>query len=107
MELTPDQVLIVGVVASILVVVLNFIAANFGYKLGKGTLTIVVAVVSGLLAVLFNLPKLPVYVDPLQYVGEWLALLSAYVGIATLVYNLIIDKVLQRLNLTQERFLKK
>ena len=107
MELTPDQLLIIGLLASALTVVVKFIAANFGYSPGKATLTIVVAVFSSVLAVLFNVPQLPIYIDPLQYLGEWLALLSIYGGVATLIYNLIIDKVLDKANLTSERFLKK
>ena len=106
MELTPDQLLVISLLASVLTVVVKFVAANFGYNPGKATLTIVVSVISGLLAVLFNIPQLPVYLSPLQYVGEWLALLSVYVGVATLIYNLLIDKVLDKVNLTAERFKK-
>jgi len=106
MELSPEQMVIVGLVASALSVIVKFLAAKAGIELSKFWMTIVVGVVSVVLAVVFNLPQLPAYVDPLQYVGAWLVILSAYVGSATIIYNLILDKVLDALDLTASRFMK-
>lgn len=104
--LSPEQILIIGLVASLLGAVLRFAANRFGFMPGKAAMTVVVAVVSLGLAVVFNLPALPIYVDPLQYLGEWLVILSGYVGMATAIYNLILDKIFDKLNLTQARFFK-
>ena len=106
MELSPEQVLIVGIVSSVLVVIVKLIAARLGRKLSKAVLTSAVAVVSFILAVAFQVPQLPVFADIFQFIGEWLTLLSAYVGFATLIYNLIIDKVLDAAGWTTERFYK-
>jgi hypothetical protein len=107
MELTAAQVIIVGIVASLITVVANFLAARMGKELGKGQLSFVCAGVSFILAVVFQLPSLPAFVDPMQYVGEWVKLLSAYVGFATLIYNILIDQILKKAKLGAERFLNR
>ena len=93
MELTPDQLLIIGLLASGLGAILKLLANWKEYNPSKAVLTTVVSVLSVGLAVLFDVPQLPAYTDLLQYVSEWLVLLSAYVGVATLIYNYIIDKI--------------
>lgn len=93
MDLTPDQLVIIGLLASGLGALLKLLANWKGYSPSKAVLTTAVGVISVVLAVLFDVPQLPVYTDLLQYVGEWLALLSAYVGAATLIYNYLIDKL--------------
>jgi hypothetical protein len=93
MDLTPDQLVIIGLLASGLGALLKLLANWQGYKPTKAVLTTVVGVLSVVLAVVFNIPQLPVYTDLLPYIGEWLSLLSAYVGAATLIYNYLIDKL--------------
>jgi uncharacterized membrane protein YdcZ (DUF606 family) len=105
MEMSPEQIIIVGLIASLLSVVVKLVSAKLGKQLSKFWMTIVVGVISLILAVVFNLPQLPEYIDPLSYLASWLALLSGYVGAATIVYNLLIDKILDAANLTAERFL--
>lgn len=104
--MSPElQLLIVGVLASLLAAGFRLGAAKFGLSLSKGWMTIVAGVASLILAVIFQPPQLPTYVDPLQYVGEWLVILSAYVGSATALYNILLAKLLEKLNLTPERFM--
>jgi len=106
MELTAQQIMLIGFIASLLSVGVKLFSAKFGIELSKAWMTAIVAVISIVLAVLFNLPALPVYTDPMQYAAEWIALASGYVGFATIIYNILIDKVLDKLKLTSERFLK-
>lgn len=106
MELLPEQIFIVGLVASALGVIIRLLSAKFGTELSKFWMTIIVAVVAVVLAVVFNLPTLPEYVDPFQYIGAWIGILSGYLGMATAIYNLILSKILDKLNLTVERFIK-
>ncbi|MHA2201908.1 MAG: hypothetical protein ACXABN_18745 [Candidatus Thorarchaeota archaeon] len=95
MELTPEQVIIVGLVASGLAAVVRLIVAKWGNKvITKDWMTVIVSAVALILAVVFNIPNLPVYTDPLQYLGEWTVLLASYLGAATAIYNIILDKVL-------------
>jgi hypothetical protein len=105
MELTELQVYLVGLLASGLAVVLRFVTAKLGLELGKSAMTVIVGLLSFGLAVAFNPPALPPYLNLVQYVGAWALLITPYVGAATLIYNIILDKILGRLNLTTERFL--
>ena len=106
MELTELQLYVIGLVASGLGVVLRFVAARFGLELGKVWMTIVVGVVAFGLALAFNIPELPACTDFWQCAQEYLALTTAYVGAATIIYNLLLDSILSRLGYTVERFLK-
>lgn len=103
--LSPEQIIIVGLVASALGVVVRLLSAKLGVEIGKFWMTIIVAVIALIMAVVFKLPELPEYIDPLQYVGAWVAIVSGYLGMATAIYNLVLDKVLDSLNLNVERFL--
>jgi hypothetical protein len=104
-ELTELQIYLVGLLASGLAIGLRLLSAKFGFELGKGVMTVVVGILSFILAMLFNPPALPPYVDFLQYIGAWLLLVTPYIGAATIIYNVILDKILDRLSLTTERFL--
>lgn len=108
MELSPDQIFLVGIVASLLAAAIRLITAWVGgIELGKGWMSVIAGVVSLILAVLFALPEsLPICTEFMPCVTEWLALISAYVGFATLIYNIILDKLLDAVKLNTERFLK-
>jgi len=93
MELTPEQLVIISVLATVLTAGLKLLANWQGYKPSKAVLTSVLSVISIALAVLFDVPELPAYDSLLQYVADWLALLTPYVGAATLIYNYLLDKL--------------
>ena len=59
------------------------------------------------LAVVWQLPKLPVVTDPLEFLLELLQVIGGVVGFATLIYNLLLEKLLDGLGLTVARFLRK
>ena len=93
MELTPEQLVLISVVATVLTAALKLLANWQGYKPSKAVLTSVVSVLSIVLAVLFDVPELPTYGNLLQYLGDWIATISPYVGLATLIYNYLLDKL--------------
>lgn len=107
MEFTAEQVILIGLLATVLVFVLSTIAQQFGWKPNREQLTAGLFVVSFALAALFNpqtLPPFPGYVDPTQfstalvaYLGALLASLAAIAGVATLIYNILLKKVLEGL----------
>ncbi len=95
-ELTPDQVVIIGLVASGLVILLRLAANKLGWNWlkGKFILTIVLSVVTLILAVIFAPPQLPAIGDDFwAFLSQLIGVLSAYNGFANLIYNLLLSKV--------------
>ena len=103
MELTEVQLFLIGAVASVIVWLVKFIRSRWG-SIPAGWLTGAVYLVSAVLAWIFAplaLPALPPFVDLasfvpafLQWFAELLVPLSAFVGFATLVYNILLKQVL-------------
>ena len=96
MELSTEQIYLVGFIASVLGAIIRFAVVQFGGKeLGKFWMTMIVAAVAVVVAVLFQPPALPVFMDTFQFAGDWLALIGAYLGSATLISNVMLDKLLK------------
>lgn len=107
-QFTPDQLVIISMVASVILFAVNEIADANGVTLGRAKLTAGLYVISFILAVIFTpqvFPPLPVLEgDPaavsasvLGYLGVLLTQLSLLAGIATAIYNIIGQKVLNAL----------
>ena len=108
MELTLYQLFLVGLVASALVQGLRLIGANFDVKFSKAVIGWISAGVSLLLAVYFLLDKLPVLAgDPMELITALVAYLAVIVGMATLIYNIVFDKLLDLVGLTVAKVLKR
>ena len=94
------QLFVIGAVASVIVWLLKLAKAN----IKSGWLTVGVYVVALVLAFFFASPVLPVFpacVDlvtcvplVLAWIGDLLVPISAFVGFATLVYNVLLKQVL-------------
>jgi hypothetical protein len=107
MQLDPEQIMFVGLLASAAVFVLKLLADWFGYQPGRGPLTVALFAVSVVLAGIWSgvfLPPFPPYADPLsfanavlQWVAELLAMATPVVGMATLIYNILYTKVFEPL----------
>ena len=107
MELTVVQIAIIGLVAVVLIQIIKLLAAKLGVVLSKFWVSVVAMVFSIALAVVWQLPKLPVVTDPLEFLLELLQVVGGVVGFATLIYNLLLEKLLDGLGLTVARFLQK
>lgn len=107
MELTTVQLLIIGAIATVLAQGLKLLAAKVkGQVLSKQTVSLVAFVVSVILAVGFMWPQL----QPLLVAGEPIAVMNAVVsgaaavaGAAGLIYNLLAEKLFEKLAFTQAR----
>ena len=110
MELTGEQVILIGVVASIVVQMVKLAAGWFGISLHRKGITFVLFGISLILAVLFVRPAVPAWpvlsADPgaaalliAAYLTDWIALLSAIVGFAVVIYNILLQKVFDALGL--------
>lgn len=91
--LTSEQILLVGLVASALTQILKFLAVRFGYNPSQEVVNIALFVVAVGLAAAFGLPALEPTTDPAQLATLLLQAAAMVVGVATLVYNLLLEKV--------------
>lgn len=105
MELTALQLLIIGAVATALSAALRLLVAKFGgFEIGKGWMSVIAYVVSIVLAVVWLWPlELPVGGDPSQFIAALLALASSVLGFATIIYNVLLDKLLNGVGLAVEK----
>lgn len=101
--LTEAQLVIVGLVASALTWIYKLIVSR-GYQLSREHVAIALYVVSFLVAILFTplaLPAFPPFADApsfiaalLTYIAMLLTLATPVVGVAYLVYNIFLKRVL-------------
>ena len=108
MELTLYQLFLVGLVASAVVQVLRLIGANLNMKFSKAVIGWISAGVSSVLAVYFLWDKLPVLAgDPMELITALVAYAATIVGLATLIYNIVFDKLLDLVGLTVAKVLNR
>jgi len=103
MDFTEVQLFLIGIAASVIIWLVKFWRGQGG-SINPGWLTAGVYLVSLVLAWFFApvaLPPFPPFVDLASFVpaflgwlGELLIPLSAFVGFATLVYNVLLKQVL-------------
>ena len=92
MELTPEQLIVIGIVASVVTQALRLIAERFGFVPPKWAINVGLLVISVGLALAFFGFELPGDVaDPVGFVVEKAVALA---GSALLIYNIVLDKVL-------------
>jgi len=88
--LSADQLIIVGVVASVITQGLRLLSEKFGFVPSKVVINVALLVLSALLAVaFFGIPEL----GP-EPVSGFLQAAVSIAGSALLVYNIVLDKVL-------------
>jgi len=95
--------MLIGFIATALTLGLKLLAQYFNYVPGRAPLTIALYVISLVLGGLWSgiyLPAFPPFVGPvefagavLQFVADLLTMVAPVVGIATLIYNLLYEKI--------------
>jgi len=106
--LDTNLLLVIGFIAVLLAQVIKFAFARLGKPIHRGWITVVTYGVSFVVAVLWNMPSLPAMPsmvgDPsiivnamIVYLGELLAITSGIVGFATLIYNVLLEKIFDKL----------
>ena len=96
MELSAEQLIYVGVVASVLAQALRLLANHFEVKPSREIVTIALFVISiGLGIAFFGLPEVS-NGDPMELAGKLIASAAAVFGSAVGIYNLLLDKVLRQ-----------
>jgi hypothetical protein len=116
MTLTVEQMVVIGLVVSFLAQAVKLAAAWWGWKPSRVVITWVSAGISLVLAVIFAGPAFPAWPvllptgDPvdlvivvLQWVGQVLVVLTALVGFAKVVYDLVLMKVFEKLGMGESK----
>ena len=101
MELSAEQLLLLGLVASVLSQLAKLLLAKFGYSTSRLVITIIVVVVSVALGYVWLKPELPTYTDPMQFALALLVAATAVFGFATLIYNVLLFKIFEVLKWTK------
>jgi len=95
-ELTAEQLIYIGVVASVITQALRLLASHFEYKPSRAIVNIALFVISIVLGVaFFGLPEV-VSEDPMELAGALIANAAAVLGSASLIYNVLLEKVLRK-----------
>lgn len=98
--MSEEQIILIGLIASLLTFGLKIAATYVNYKPSRVVVNIVLYFVSAGLALLWAgavLPTFPPF-DPnigglWEYLNAWMALAAPILGSATLIYNLLYEKV--------------
>ncbi len=93
MELTLDQIVLVGVIASLVTQVLKIISERLGYSPSREVANITLFVASLVLGFFWMRPEVPVSGDPMELAQVLLTAALGLVGFASLIYNLLLEKV--------------
>ncbi len=110
MELTVLQLAIIGLVVTALAAGIKIVVAKFsGVVLSRGWISIVAYIASALLAFVFLFAKLPELSggDIADNVTAIMTFVTALFGAATLIYNLLLARLLEKLGLSTEKLLAK
>lgn len=92
--LDASQIIVLGLVASVITFFLRILAIHLNYKPGRLVVNIVLFVVSAVLAVVWLKPALPPFTDDIGgFVAALLQLAAPIVGFATLIYNALYSQV--------------
>ena len=94
MELSVEQVLLVGFIASVITQLLKFLADKFNFKMGQEVVNVILFVVAVGLGFLWMRPEIPVGGDPMELAKVLLEAALGVVGFAGLIYNILLAKII-------------
>ena len=85
MQLSPENLVVIGLVASVVTQGLRLLANRYGYKAPREVVSLVLfAISAGLGAAFFGIPE----------GGDVVGTITALFGSAVLIYNVLLNKVL-------------
>lgn len=120
----PEQVIFLGIVAAVVFQLIKLYQARKGVVIDRTVLTVILFVISIPLAYIWARPALPAFPpwpapveDPSLYaglivaflgevivfLGKLIAVLAAIIGFATSIYNILLEKVFEKLGWTKAR----
>jgi hypothetical protein len=94
MELSPENLIVIGLVASVVTQALRLLASRFGYTASREVVNVALFALSvGLAAWFFGLPAVG-GTDPSEFAQALVQAAAAVFGSAALIYNVLLNKVL-------------
>lgn len=117
MNITSEQIVLIGFFALVIVQVLKLGVAYFGLKIDRTWLTVLLFGVAVALAGVWAAPSLPAFpamdADPavfggaiIGWIGNVVSVASVIIGFATLIYNLLLQKVFEALGWTSDKVIE-
>ena len=94
MQLTVEQVLLVGFIASVITQLLKFLADKANVNIGQEVVNVILFVVAVGLGFLWMRPDIPVGGDPMELAKVLLEAALGVVGFAGLIYNILLAKII-------------
>jgi len=108
MELTGTQIIILGLIASVLVQAIKLISAKFGWNIGDKVTMVIVFVVSLVTAFLWIAPTVPITGwDIPSLINYLIEQIGAVLGFSVVIYVMLLKLVFEKLDLTKARFIGK
>lgn len=93
MQLSPEQLLIVGLIASVVTQVLKLASAKLGFNPGRVVVNVALFVISLVLAYIWGAPALPPISDPAALAVTILEAAAAVAGSASVIYNVLLENI--------------
>lgn len=92
--MSPEQTIVVGVIASAITLLLRVLATYVKIRFGRLTINIFLYLVAAIVAVAWAHPTLPPFTSDIgAFVVALFQLAAPVVGVATLVYNALYSQV--------------
>lgn len=93
MELSAGQIILVGLLASVVSQVLKLLSSKAGYEPGRLVVNLVLFVIASALSFLWARPELPPIEDPMAFAIALSEAAVASFGFASLAYNILLKNV--------------
>lgn len=100
-NLTPAQLALIGLAAAVLTQAIKLIFVWLKKEPNRTVITIVAFAASLALAYAFIKPTIGPIEDPMQFASYLFNEMGAVLGLATFIYNVLLDKLLEKLGLTR------
>ena len=105
LELVSGQMVLIGLIATVLTFILNFVFERNGTHLGRRWITVILFVIAIVLSVIWYTPDLPAFPDftgceanvcvdiAMAFLQAWIAVAMVVIAWAKVIYNVLMEKV--------------
>jgi len=93
MELSAEQIMLIGLIASGVSQVLKILSSKLGYDPGRVVVNVVLFAIAVILSFLWARPELPPIDDPMALAIALSEMAVAVFGFASLAYNILLKNV--------------